>query len=617
VKETLLVNSPALSALAVVVAYLVGSIPFAYLVTYWVKGIDIRTVGSGNVGATNVGRTLGLRYFVLVLLLDLLKGFLPTLGFPILVGRISGAPPPDYLSVVTALAAILGHTFPIYLKFRGGKGVATSLGTVLALDPISCAVALLVFGGSLGVTRYVSLSSLVAGLAFVAAHFVRDSSPLSREHIAMSLFSIAVLVLLFVRHRGNLARIWAGTERRISLHGGRPKAGDQAQSCGKVVFVVVAGLTVIALVVVVGMEIYRQSALPVEVNAGPWTLRETDRTTTGQQRVEHVAFAGGGNRLAATCPRYDRLLVYSVEALGKLALVREVELEGRPVALGTLGDRFVVLESPSGDQRHVEPGWWETFDLDGNRVGGRHLAGFYPDDLAVSHDGKQLFVLSSGCAEGDAKKPLPALDIIAVDIMAQTDRLLGRITFLETDDPCQLSLSSKAQCAAVLLTKTNQTLAIDLSVPEAPHLIERIKPTASDSPYLSYSPDSDWIMMPVASQSAGIAIEPPVRGYIADAGNAPDSLRPVQYLVCTSHRDSVLELLQTEPRQSLGRLPLKGPLNLGRTRPTGLAYSRDRGLLAVATRSGTIHIVEMLPRTVSDLAVSGPIAASRDAVPRR
>jgi len=612
VNDIPLVNSLAFSAIATIAAYLVGSIPFGYLVTYWARGIDIRTVGSGNLGATNVGRTLGFRYFVLVLLLDLLKGFLPTLGFPILVSRITGTAPPD-LPVLVALAAILGHTFPIYLKFRGGKGVATSLGTVLALDPVSCAVALLVFGGALLVTRYVSLSSLVAGLAFVAAHFARDSSPLSREHIAMSLFSIAVLALLFVRHRGNLARIWAGTERRVTFHRAKPHAGGQAQSSGKVVLVVVAGLVVIALGAVVAVELYRQAAVPIEVNAGPWILRETDRTATGQQRVDHVAFAGGGSRLAATCPRYDRLLVYGVDAEGRLALVREVELEGRPVAVATLGDRYVVLETPSGDERHVEPGWWETFDLNGNRIGGRHPAGFYPDDLAVAPDGKHLFVLSSGCAEGDPKKPPPALEVIAVDFVTESDHLVGRITFDATDDPSRLSLSSSARCAAVLLAKTNQTLAIDLSVPETPQLIERIKATDSDAPYLSHAADSDsdWIMMPVASQSEGIAITAPARGYKAIAAGASDFPGPVQYLVCTRHRDSVLELFQTEPRQSLGRLPLKGPLNLGRTRPTGLAYSADRGLLAVATRSGTIHMVEMLPQTLSAASRQGQIAASR------
>ncbi len=111
----------------------------------------------------------------------MLKGFLPTFGFPWILSMLGGPRLAD-LPVLIALAAILGHTFPVYLKFRGGKGIATSLGAVLALDPVSCAVAVLVFGGVLLVTRYVSLSALVASLAFAAAHFARDSAPLSREH---------------------------------------------------------------------------------------------------------------------------------------------------------------------------------------------------------------------------------------------------------------------------------------------------------------------------------------------------------------------------------------------------------------------------------------------------
>src|SRR3954468_15758840 len=112
------------ATLAVVVAYLIGAIPFAYLVVYWAKGIDIRTVGSGNVGATNVGRVLGFRYFLLVFALDVLKGLLPTLGIPRAVAAEGFGVPA--LPVLVALATILGHNFPIYLKFRGGKGVATS-----------------------------------------------------------------------------------------------------------------------------------------------------------------------------------------------------------------------------------------------------------------------------------------------------------------------------------------------------------------------------------------------------------------------------------------------------------------------------------------------------------
>ena len=168
-----------------------------------------------------------------------------------------------------------------------------------------------------------------------------------------------------------------------------------------------------------------------------------------------------------------------------------------------------MLETPTGDQRHVEPGWWETFDSEGNRMGGRHLAGYYPDDLAVTPDGKHLLLLSSGQAEGDPKKPLPALEIVAFDLKTESSRVVGRITFDATDDPCRLSLSASGRCAAVLLTRTNQTLAIDLSVPESPQVIGRTKSTGSDTPYVSYSPDSDWIMMPVASQSEGIAIRSP------------------------------------------------------------------------------------------------------------
>jgi glycerol-3-phosphate acyltransferase PlsY len=602
VNDSFTFTSLALSALGVLAAYLIGSIPFGYLITYWKKGIDIRTVGSGNLGATNVGRELGFRYFLLVLFLDQSKGFLPTLAARILESQHLGSWPPD-LPVLVALAAILGHTFPIYLRFRGGKGVATSLGAVLALDPISCAVAIVVFGALLSVTRYVSLSALGGGLAFVAAHFARDAIPFGREHITMSIFSIAVVILLFVRHRGNLARIWQGTERRVKLGRSSPRAG------GKVVLLVVLGLVLVSLGVIGAVEVYRQASQPIQVSAGPWVLRETDRATTGQQRVDRVAFARGGTRLAATCPRYDRIVVYRVEAEGKLAEIREVQLEGRPVALATIVDKFVVLETPTGDQRHVEPGWWETFDCDGNRLGGRNLAGFYPDDLAVSPDGKLLYLLNSGQAEGDEKKPLPALEAVAVEAATASCRTVGRINFAANEDPCRLSLSASGRCAAVLLSKTNETIAIDLATPKSPRLIGRTKPAGADTPYVSYSPDSDWILMPVASQSEGIAIAAP-HGSRQPSAAAP--LEHVDYLVCTRHRDSVLELFQTEPRSSLGRLPLRGPLNLSRTRPTGLAYSRDRGLVAVATRSGTIHLVHMEPRSRSRESLVGRFASERN-----
>jgi len=616
VNDLFMANSLGTIALAVLGAYLAGSIPFGYLITYWVKGIDIRTAGSGNLGATNVGRTLGFRYFLLVLTLDLLKGFLPTIGFPRIANSLTGSHSAD-LPVLVALAAILGHTFPVYLKFRGGKGVATSLGGVLALDPISCAVAVAAFLVLLVVTRYVSLSSLGGGLAFVVCHFLRDPSPFSREHIAMSLFSIAVMALLLNRHRGNLARIWASTERRVNFRRNGSESDRPDQPSGKIVVPLVACLVLLSFGLIGGIRLYRQVTEPIEANAGPWMLRETDRVTTGQQRVDRVAFAAAGSRLAATCPRYDRLVVYQVEPRGKLVLVKEIELEGRPVALATLGDRFVVLERPSGDRRHVEPGWWETFDLDGNRTGGRNPAGYYPDDLAVSPDGNYLLLLSSGRAEGDPKKPSPAFEIVAPDLNAGSGRVVGRLEFDEADDPTRLALSASGRSAAILLAKTNQTVAIDLSEPASPRLIGRTKSSGTELPYVSYSPDADWIMMPVASQSEAIVIESPQTEREPATGAGISPAGRARFLACTRHRDSVLELFQTTPFYSLGRIPLMGPFNLGRTRPTGLAYSPPRGLLAVGTRSGTIHLIELVPHVMSKDAPSGRIARIPHDVPRR
>jgi acyl-phosphate glycerol 3-phosphate acyltransferase len=607
----------ALGALAVAAAYLAGSIPFGYLIARWVRGIDIRTVGSGNLGATNVGRTLGFRYFLLTLLLDLLKGYLPTIAFPWLFKWQTGSCPVD-LPVLLASAAILGHTFPIYLGFRGGKGVATSLGGVLALDPVSCGAAALAFLVFLLVCRYVSLSSLLAGVVFAAVHFVRQPLPWNRNHIAMTLFSIAVLILLFVRHRSNLARIWAGTERRVSFGRG-PKASSQPGSCGKISVLLLAGLALCGALALAGVWAYHQMSQKLQTHAGPWNLRETDRTSTGQQRVDRVVFAKGGNRLAAICPRYDRFVIYNVNSDATLALAREVELGGRPIGLVTSCDCFIVLERPHGDDLHLEPGWWEVFDLEGNHRGSRNPAGFYPDDLAVSIDGRHLFVVSSGQAEGDPKKPMPALETFELDLAAGTGRIRRRVEFDRRDDPARLTLSASGRFAAVLLAKTYQTVGFDVSVPENPHLVGRTKPSSAEVPYVSQSPDSDWIMMPVASPSEAIAIPSPLKRPDQVAMTATDSIPSPDYVICARHRESVVELMQTAPLYPLGRLPLTGPLNMGRTRPTGLAYSPERSLLAVSTRSGSIHLLELAWRRSKDPEPDqrGPIAIAPDAPTRR
>jgi acyl-phosphate glycerol 3-phosphate acyltransferase len=609
VNETISAISLGLSALAVLAAYLVGSIPFGYLIVRWLKGIDIRTVGSGNLGATNVGRTIGFRYFLLVLALDLLKGCLPTLGFPWILSQLDGTPLAD-LPVLIALAAILGHTFPVYLKFRGGKGIATSLGSVLALDPVSCAVAVLVFGGVLLVTRYVSLSALVACLAFAAAHFARDSAPISREHLAMTLFTIGVVALLIFRHRSNLARIWAGTENRVSFGGRRAQPNSQAQSRGCIKLLLLFVLVLLLVGALGGLWLHHHANQTIEVSAGPWVLRETDRVYSGQQRVDRIAFAGGGTRLGATCPRYDRVVIYQVESPDQLQEIKVIDLDGRPVAISANGDRFLVLVRPSGDRRHLEPGWWETFDLQGNRVGRRTPTGFYPDDFAVAPDRTHLVVIDSGRAEGDAKKPKPSLEVIATNFQTNSHRVVGRLTFDQGEDPERISISASGQCAAVLLANSNQVAAIDLSTPESPKVVARTKPIETDTPYVSYASETDWIMMPVSAPSEAVAIDLLQCPRRAQAEGNEKPVPHADYVVCTRQKDSVLELFQSSPRFALGRLPLRGPLNLGRTRPTGLAYCSDLGLLAVATRSGTIHLIELIPHFESPDSQPSRIAAS-------
>ncbi len=576
--------SPTLaSAMAVLVAYLIGAIPFGYLIARVVRGIDIRTVGSGNIGATNVGRVLGRPFFFIVLALDLAKGLVPTIGLPWLVGRL----------VLLGLAAILGHTFPIYLKFRGGKGVATSLGVVLALDPMSCAAAILVFGVVLVITRYMSLASLAGGAGFTAVHFIRDPAPFSREHIAMSLFSVAVVGLLVFRHRSNIARIRQGTENRVNL--GRSRKRDEGKPSGRdgrIGLLLIAALAVLSMAGVAGTWLFRNASRTIEAEAGPWSLKETDRLVTGQQRVDRVAFATGGDRLAGICPRYNRMLIFQVDAASTLKAVAETQLDGRPVGVVSMGSRFAVLQRPAGDAKHLEPGWWEMFDREGRRLGSRHRAGFYPDDLAASPDGHRLFVLCSGRSEGDQNKPLGALEVLDVDPETGSAHALGQLTFESSDDPERLTVSPSSRYAAVLLAKSRRTVAVDLSDPRSPRMIGRTSPVTAWAPYVSVCEDSDWIMMPAGADGDTIALEAPGPATPGEGGHTP---RP-DFLVTSCESESALEIFQTRPQHEVGRFPLFGPFNLGRTRPTGLAYSPERNLIAVATRTGSIHVVELRTR---------------------
>lgn len=191
--------------LAVVVAYLMGSIPFAQLLSQR-RGVDLRRVGSGNVGATNVLRTLGVRTAVLAMVLDAVKG---TLAVLVAQRLTSGVTPP----VAAGLASMIGHVYPVWLRFRGGKGVATAAGAFAVLTPAALGVAGGVFLLVVSLTRFISVGSMVAALTLAVWTIVSGAPAV--VGVGASLAALMVLV----GHRANLSRLVAGTERRIGQRG--------------------------------------------------------------------------------------------------------------------------------------------------------------------------------------------------------------------------------------------------------------------------------------------------------------------------------------------------------------------------------------------------------------
>ena len=187
--------------LVVTLAYLVGSIPFAYLVSRH-RGIDLRQVGSGNVGASNVLRSSGVGAAVLAMVLDGLKGALAVFVAQRLT---SGAAAP----VAAGLASVLGHMYPMWLRFRGGKGVATAAGVFGVLTPSPLLIACGVFVGAVWATRFISVGSMAGAVTLAIAAIVSDAPA------AVGAGAALAAALIVHRHRGNVSRLFAGTERRV------------------------------------------------------------------------------------------------------------------------------------------------------------------------------------------------------------------------------------------------------------------------------------------------------------------------------------------------------------------------------------------------------------------
>jgi glycerol-3-phosphate acyltransferase PlsY len=204
--------------------YLVGSIPFGLIVGL-ARGVDVRKAGSGNIGATNVGRLLGGKFFALVFVLDVLKGLLPMLAAGVVLGFRAGDRAGYLLWLLVGFAAILGHMFSAFLRFKGGKGVATSSGVMLGLWPyftLPGLVGAAVWGVVFKASRIVSLASVAGAVAFPVAYVIIALAlgwPILGAQLPLLVFAFLVAGLIVFRHRSNLARLRAGTEHRFTPKG--------------------------------------------------------------------------------------------------------------------------------------------------------------------------------------------------------------------------------------------------------------------------------------------------------------------------------------------------------------------------------------------------------------
>lgn len=182
--------------------YLIGSIPFGYIIVKLFAHVDIRAVGSGNIGATNVGRVLGKWGFIVVFVLDFLKGYVPIKIIYIYYGE-------SYLLLLIAFSIILGHMFTIFLKFKGGKGVATGLGIFAALDPFATILGVIVFGLVALVSKMVSLSSIIASISITIYLWIFNS------WIPLNITVTIIVLFIIYRHKDNIRRICQGRENKI------------------------------------------------------------------------------------------------------------------------------------------------------------------------------------------------------------------------------------------------------------------------------------------------------------------------------------------------------------------------------------------------------------------
>jgi acyl phosphate:glycerol-3-phosphate acyltransferase len=203
----------------ILLAYLIGSIPTAVWVSKSIFGIDIRDYGSGNAGATNTFRVLGSKWGSIVMIADVTKGVIATSLYILIPIYLNNELARTNFMILLGLAAVLGHVFPIWANFRGGKGVATLLGMTLAIQPVVAIICLAIFLISLLSTRFVSLSSILASIAFM----VLILYVFNEKEILYRYFAMIVAIMVVVTHHKNISRLYKGTETKLPIFKKRDK----------------------------------------------------------------------------------------------------------------------------------------------------------------------------------------------------------------------------------------------------------------------------------------------------------------------------------------------------------------------------------------------------------
>ena len=219
----LVVNTFLLFSAAGLISYLLGAVPFGFLIAR-ARGVDIRTVGSGNIGATNVFRCLGKKWGILTFVCDVLKGFIPAFVLPVLFAPPDAGDASALMPVICGFLAVAGHNWPVYLRFKGGKGVATTAGALLGIAPVPLALGIVCWIIVFTATRYVSVGSLAAALVIPASAwclaFQHRFPALNHGPVVPAMLTV-LGALVILRHRTNIRRLLNGTENRFEFGKGK------------------------------------------------------------------------------------------------------------------------------------------------------------------------------------------------------------------------------------------------------------------------------------------------------------------------------------------------------------------------------------------------------------